>query len=80
MTEQQVLEEALKLSPQARCNIADALFDSVEEVDDLPVGPDIEAELDRIAKHSDEHPESLVAHEDVMRMAREVLHGGPYQP
>ena len=63
MTKKQVLEEALKLSPQERCDLADELFESVEDESEVVIDPEIAAELDRIAKYTDEHPESLVPHE-----------------
>ena len=67
MTAQQVLDEALKLSPQERYELAEQLFESTEGEFEPEIGPELAAELDRISKEVDEHPERLVSMRDAQR-------------
>ena len=76
MTIEELEHEVFQLPSRERERLALKIFDSIDETDDsMEIDPEIAAELDRIAKYSDEHPETLVPHEEVMRRAREIVRG-----
>ena len=69
MTVETLRSELLKLPVPEKRKIAIDLLESIEESDDdhLELSPEFIAELDRISKDIDEHPEQLVSFEDAER-------------
>ena len=69
MTTNELMAEAMKLSPEDRLAIAESLFSSISMDDepDLEFSPEFVAELDRRYQHSIDHPESVKTWDEIKR-------------
>lgn len=67
-----ILEQALKLPIQERRKLADDIYESIEASDEeFYLTPEQEAELNRRIEYNRQHPEDVVAWEDVNERLRQ---------
>jgi putative addiction module component (TIGR02574 family) len=62
-----------KLTVEERLKLLDAIWDSLAEDDELPLDPEVLAEMRRRSRWAKENPDKLIPHEEMKARLRSLM-------